>query len=60
MTIKDNGKGFDVLEKQKNNSLGLKTLQERIRILEGTLAIESNAETGTETTAQIPYTHAKN
>ncbi len=60
ITIKDNGKGFDVLEKQKNNSLGLKTLQERIRILEGTLTIESNAETGTETTAQIPYSHAKN
>ena len=59
ITIKDNGKGFDVLEKQKNNSLGLKTLQERIRILEGTLTIESNAETGTETTAQIPHTHAK-
>lgn len=60
ITIKDNGKGFDVLEKQKNNSLGLKTLQERIRILEGTLTIESNAETGTKTTAQVPYTHAKN
>ncbi|MEP0262573.1 ATP-binding protein [Dokdonia sp.] len=60
ITIKDNGKGFDVLEKQKNNSLGLKTLQERIRILEGTLTIESNAETGTETIAQIPHTHAKN
>lgn len=59
ITIKDNGKGFDVLEKQKNNSLGLKTLQERIRILEGTLTIESSAETGTLTTAQIPYSHAK-
>ena len=60
LTIKDNGKGFDVLEKQKNNSLGLKTLNERIRILEGTLTIDSNKETGTLTTALIPYSHAKN
>ena len=60
LTIKDNGKGFDVLEKQKNNSLGLKTLQERIRILEGTLTIESTTETGTLTTALIPYSNGKN
>ncbi len=60
LTIKDNGKGFDVLEKQKNNSLGLKTLYERIRILEGTLTIESNTETGTLTTALIPYSYVKN
>lgn len=60
LTIKDNGKGFDVLEKQKNNSLGLKTLYERIRILEGTLIIESNTETGTLTTALIPYSYVKN
>ncbi|MFC4634675.1 ATP-binding protein [Dokdonia ponticola] len=60
ITIQDNGKGFDVTEKQKNNSLGLKTMEERIRILAGTLTIESNPTSGTVITAQIPHSHAKN
>jgi len=59
IVISDNGKGFDVAEKQKNNSLGLKTLEERIRILAGTLVIESTPKTGTHTTAIIPHSDAK-
>ena len=58
--IKDNGKGFEVSEKQKHHSLGLKTMEERIRILAGIVTIESSPTSGTVTTAQIPYSHAKN
>ena len=39
--IKDNGKGFDVSRAKIKNSLGLKTLEERIRFLNGELTIES-------------------
>jgi signal transduction histidine kinase len=57
--IQDNGKGFDPIKKQKKNSLGLKTIEERIRILEGTLTIDSHQRVGTTLTAKIPHTHAK-
>jgi len=57
--IKDNGKGFEVSEKQKHHSLGLKTMEERIRILAGIVTIESSPTSGTVTTAQIPHSYAK-
>ncbi len=52
--IRDNGKGFNVSNKEDNNSLGLKTLQERIRILNGELEIRSLINSGTSTIANIP------
>ncbi|GAB5398655.1 MAG: hypothetical protein Aureis2KO_02400 [Aureisphaera sp.] len=52
--IKDNGKGFLVTEGIKNSSLGLKTLAERIRILKGTLQINSKEGEGTSIIAEIP------
>ncbi len=51
--IKDNGKGFDVGASKNKNSLGLKTLEERIRILNGELNIESIPTQGTTTKAKI-------
>ncbi len=52
--IADDGKGFDVTDKMKNHSLGLKTLSERIRILRGVLQINSKKGKGTEVIAEIP------
>ncbi|MGJ8683504.1 MAG: ATP-binding protein [Nonlabens sp.] len=54
MEIRDNGTGFKVTEKEGNNSLGLKTLKERIRILNGLLSIESEPNKGSFITATIP------
>ncbi|WP_034057964.1 sensor histidine kinase [Lacinutrix jangbogonensis] len=54
ISIQDNGKGFDVTRAKKQNSLGLKTIYERIRILKGELTIESKPNQGTLTTAKIP------
>lgn len=52
--IEDNGKGFVFQEKQLNQSLGLKTLAERIKLLKGTLTIDSAVDKGTKLIAQIP------
>ena len=54
LQIKDDGIGFDVSEKLKNNSLGLKTMKERINILKGQLVIESTPKTGTLIKVIIP------
>lgn len=52
--ISDNGKGFDVLDSKKKNSLGLKTIFERIRIMNGNLSIDSKLDLGTSFIFSIP------
>jgi len=52
--ISDNGKGFDVNESKKKNSLGLKTIFERIRIMKGNLSIDSTLDLGTSFIFSIP------
>ncbi len=51
--IKDNGKGFDSAENEVQNSLGLKTMSERIKLLRGKFSIKSNTKGGTIITATI-------
>jgi signal transduction histidine kinase len=50
LTIKDFGTGFDV--SVPANGLGLATMQERLRLVDGTLLINSSQGGGTEVTAQ--------
>lgn len=49
--IADNGKGFDINEPEIQTmiteGLGLKSIKERVRLLNGTLSFESKPETGT-------------
>lgn len=52
--IKDNGRGFDVSKKIEQNSLGLKTMTERVHMLKGNLSIKSKKEEGTSLLVQIP------
>lgn len=52
--IKDNGSGFKVGEIKEFNGLGLKNIEERTRLLNGKLFIESTNE-GTEIEIEIPY-----
>lgn len=54
VTIRDNGKGFEVSERKKQHSLGLKTMAERIKIMKGNLQIESEIDKGTTIKAIIP------
>ncbi len=53
--IADNGKGFDFSEKVKTSeSLGMKTLLERTKILHSKIDIKSQINKGTTVTLTIP------
>jgi PAS domain S-box-containing protein len=58
MTISDNGKGFDARESlaelPRAGKLGLAGMEERARLLGGTLRIQSALSKGTTTTVLIP------
>jgi len=56
ITVFDNGKGFD-LEKNKDiiNSLGLKSIRERVKYLKGTVKFESKLNAGTKIILKIAY-----
>lgn len=56
VTIKDNGKGFDfVKELNKNVSLGMKTLQERSKIINSNIEIITKRTIGTVVKLVIPF-----
>lgn len=52
--IKDNGRGFQASNAIQQNSLGLKTMAQRIRMLKGSLSIKSKEEVGTTILVKIP------
>jgi two-component system, NarL family, sensor kinase len=54
LAITDNGKGFDINE-LKNTGTGIKNMQKRILMLNGTCVVSSNFNTGTEVNIQIPF-----
>src|SRR5262249_45527347 len=46
LTISDSGKGFDIEAAREGSGLGLISMQERIRLVNGTIAIESKPMAG--------------
>lgn len=56
ITLIDNGKGFNMNSKSIFKSLGLKTLRERVKMLKGTLLMESQINKGTTVMITIPIT----
>jgi PAS domain S-box-containing protein len=54
LTISDNGCGFDPKVAAPDGSLGLISLRERIRLLHGTISIDSRPGGGTRIEATIP------
>lgn len=56
VSIRDNGQGFEFSEKLKNiKSLGLKTLMERTKFLNGQMKVQSKKHDGTLLEFQFPY-----
>jgi signal transduction histidine kinase len=57
LSIRDNGRGFDPTKSSSQPhgfSYGLSGIAERVRILEGTLVIDSRPDSGTNLTIEVP------
>lgn len=54
LEIQDNGVGFNVNDKLHGQTLGLRTMHERTKLLHGQIAVESELGRGTHITVQIP------
>jgi signal transduction histidine kinase len=54
LTIRDLGVGFDVNEAKTSRGIGLISMQERLKILDGILSIESRPQRGTTIDASVP------
>ncbi|MBN2764813.1 MAG: PAS domain S-box protein [Paludibacteraceae bacterium] len=59
LTISDNGKGFDIQAKRRNDSYGLIGMKERAYLLEAVFHIESEPGQGTHITITMPYNATK-
>jgi len=61
LEISDNGKGFDVKQvahsSEKGNQ-GLQGIEERIKLVGGSLQVQSNVKSGTTLTVKAPYAEA--
>jgi len=54
LTIDDTGDGFDCASGQRTRGLGLVSMEERLRIVGGTLSVRSRHGSGTHVTASVP------
>jgi PAS domain S-box-containing protein len=55
LRIEDTGDGFDLDEALKKGGLGLISMEERIRLVNGKLTIQSQPDKGTKVTAFVPF-----
>jgi PAS domain S-box-containing protein len=55
LIIHDSGKGFDVEAARQGRGLGLTSMQERLRLVNGTLTIQSRPKGGTTIYARVPF-----
>ncbi|MGC1452363.1 MAG: PAS domain S-box protein [Candidatus Sulfotelmatobacter sp.] len=54
LTVKDSGAGFDLEVAKTSRGLGLTSMEERVKLLNGTLSIESQPNRGTMIHARVP------
>lgn len=55
LTIKDAGRGFDEEAAKRGRGLGLISMEERVKILNGNFSIESQPNTGTMVHVSVPF-----
>ena len=55
LTVTDSGAGFDREAAMQSRGLGLISMEERLKLLKGTLFIESQPERGTVIRARVPF-----
>jgi len=59
LIVRDSGKGFDVETAQQSTGLGLTSMRERVRLVNGTIAIESRPMGGTTIHVRVPFSSEK-
>jgi signal transduction histidine kinase len=59
LTIRDLGKGFDIEAARKGRGLGLTSMQERVRLVNGTMEIQSTLMGGTTVHVRVPLSSGK-
>jgi PAS domain S-box-containing protein len=52
--VRDSGKGFDLEESETGKGLGLTSMRERIRLMNGTIAINTKLAAGTAIDVRVP------
>lgn len=57
LRVSDSGKGFDVETFRKGGGLGLVSIEERLRLLQGSCEIRSSPHNGTTLVARVPLTN---
>lgn len=57
MEIRDNGKGFDIklIYNNPNSGIGLRSMKEDLKVVDGKLAVTSSPSDGTRLVATVPY-----
>ena len=56
LIVSDSGKGFDIEAARQGRGLGLTSMRERIRLVNGTIDIQSKPMGGTTIHARVPFT----
>ncbi len=54
LTVRDSGSGFDLREAAKTHGLGLVSMAERLKLVDGQLSIDSQPRSGTTIHARVP------
>jgi two-component system sensor histidine kinase UhpB len=58
MTVCDDGRGFEPADARKSGGVGLISMEERVRMMRGTIEIDSRPHRGTEVRVEIPLDDA--
>ena len=56
LTVRDSGNGFDLAEAMRGRGLGLTSMKERLKMVNGNLSIDSQLQSGTTIQARVPLT----
>jgi len=55
LIVSDSGKGFDIEAARESEGLGLTSMRERVRLVGGTILIDSKPHEGTTIHVRVPF-----
>ena len=55
LVVRDSGRGFNIEGARQGSGLGLTSMQERVRMVNGTIAFESRPRAGTTVHVRVPF-----